>query len=99
LNTVIAHVTVLNEFTESLVGKINSILGGGFRRSSEVPVYIWRGIHMADENGWTDRDDKLADEEAQAFAEKFNISLDKAKRLIELHRAVLAREVKKPKKR
>jgi hypothetical protein len=54
---------------------------------------------MADENGWTDRDDKLADEEARAFAEKFNISLDKAKRLIELHRAVLAREVKKPKKR
>jgi hypothetical protein len=54
---------------------------------------------MADENGWTDRDDKLVDEEAQALAEKFNISLDKAKRLIELHRAVLAREAKKPKKR
>jgi hypothetical protein len=54
---------------------------------------------MADENGWTDRDDKLVDEEAEAFAEKFNVSLEKAKRLIELHRAVVAREVKKPKKR
>jgi hypothetical protein len=38
-------------------------------------------------------------EKAQAFAEKFNLPLDKAKRLIELHRAVVAREVKKPKKR
>lgn len=52
---------------------------------------------MAD--GWTDRDDELVDKEAEAFAEKFNISLDMAKRLIELHRAALAREVKKPKKR
>jgi hypothetical protein len=54
---------------------------------------------MADENRWTDRDGKLVDEEAAALAEKFNISLDKAKRLIELHRAVVAREAKRPKKR
>lgn len=40
-----------------------------------------------------------ADQDVEAFAEKFNISLDMAKRLIELHRAALAREVKKPKKR
>jgi hypothetical protein len=52
---------------------------------------------MADENGWTDLDDE--DEEIKAFAERFNISLDKAKRLVELHRAVVEREVKKPKKR
>jgi hypothetical protein len=52
---------------------------------------------MADENGWTDRDDE--DEKIKAFAERFNITLDKAKRLIELHRAVVEREVKKPKKR
>jgi hypothetical protein len=37
--------------------------------------------------------------EAKAFAEKFNLSLDKAKQLMELHRAAVAREVKKPKKR
>ncbi len=57
------------------------------------------GLTMADENRWTDRDGKLVDEEAAALAEKFNISLDKAKRLIELHRAVVAREAKRPKKR
>jgi hypothetical protein len=56
------------------------------------------GFIMADENGRSDRDDKIVNEEAEAFAEKFNISLDKAKRLIELHRAALAREAKKPKK-
>jgi ActR/RegA family two-component response regulator len=39
------------------------------------------------------------DEESQAFAEKFNISLAMAKRLLELHRAALERELKKPKKR
>jgi ActR/RegA family two-component response regulator len=41
----------------------------------------------------------VEDEEVQAFAEKFNISLAMAKRLVELHRAALARELKKPKKR
>jgi hypothetical protein len=44
-------------------------------------------------------DEKPHDEKAQAFAEKFNLPLDKAKRLIELHRAVVAREAKRPKKR
>ena len=44
-------------------------------------------------------DEQPQDEKAQAFAEKFNLPLDKAKKLIELHRAALAREVKKPKKR
>jgi hypothetical protein len=39
------------------------------------------------------------DREAQAFAEKFNLSLDKAKQLLELHRAARAREIRKPKKR
>jgi hypothetical protein len=39
------------------------------------------------------------DRAAKALAEKFNLPLDKAKRLIELHRAALAREVKEPKKR
>jgi hypothetical protein len=39
------------------------------------------------------------DEEAQAFAEKFSISLAMARRLLELHRAALERELKKPKKR
>jgi hypothetical protein len=39
------------------------------------------------------------DEEAQAFAEKFNISPAMAKRLLKLHRAALERELKKPKKR
>ncbi len=39
------------------------------------------------------------EKEAQAFAEKFNISLAMAKRLVGLHRAALKRELKKPKKR
>jgi ActR/RegA family two-component response regulator len=39
------------------------------------------------------------DKEAQVFAEKFNISLAMARRLVELHRTVLERELKKPKKR
>jgi hypothetical protein len=52
---------------------------------------------MADDHGWTELDDE--DREIKAFAEKFNISLDKAKRLINLYRAVLAREAKKPKNR
>jgi hypothetical protein len=54
---------------------------------------------MADENGWTDRAEKQVDEKAEVLAEKFNLSLDKAKQLIELHRAALERETKKPKKR
>lgn len=40
-----------------------------------------------------------ADEDALAFSRKFNISLDKAKRLLEQHRAALAREVRRPKRR
>jgi hypothetical protein len=39
------------------------------------------------------------DKEAQAFAAKFNIPLAMARRLVELHRTVLERELKKPKKR
>jgi hypothetical protein len=39
------------------------------------------------------------DGEAKAFAKKFNISLDLAKRLTGLHRAALALELHKPKKR
>jgi hypothetical protein len=35
-------------------------------------------------------------DEARAFANKFNISLDKAKRLLEQHRAILERETGKP---
>lgn len=55
---------------------------------------------MADESGWQDRDAQPEeDEEIQAFADKFNISLDMAKRLMELHRTALEREAKKPKKR
>jgi hypothetical protein len=56
-------------------------------------------IAMADENGWTDRAEKQVEEKAEVLAEKFNLSLDKAKQLIELHRAALERETKKPKKR
>jgi hypothetical protein len=37
-------------------------------------------------------------EEARVFAKKFNISLDKAKRLLEQHRAILERETGKPRK-
>jgi hypothetical protein len=39
------------------------------------------------------------DGEAKAFAKKFNISPDLAKRLTGLHRAALALEFHKPKKR
>jgi hypothetical protein len=74
-------------------------INGTLERSNDLARHCAPGLTMADENGWTDRDDKLVDEKAEAFAEKFNISLDKAKRLIELHRDVVAREVKKPKKR
>lgn len=35
---------------------------------------------------------------AQAFSEKFYVSLDMAKRLIELHQAAMEREVKNSKK-
>jgi hypothetical protein len=54
---------------------------------------------MAVESIWESSDAQVQDRAAQTLAEKFNLSLDKAKRLIELHRAVLAREVKKPKNR
>lgn len=37
-------------------------------------------------------------EEARAFAKKLNIPLDKAKRLLEQHRAILERETGKPRK-
>jgi hypothetical protein len=36
--------------------------------------------------------------EARAFAKKFNISFDKAKRLLEQHRAILERETGKPRR-
>jgi hypothetical protein len=56
---------------------------------------------MVDESGCQEGRDEQPEEDgkARAFAEKFNLSLDKARRLIELHRAVRAREAKKPKKR
>ena len=47
---------------------------------------------------WDNGDAQSQDRAAQALAEKFNLSLDKARRLIELHRAALAREARKPKK-
>jgi hypothetical protein len=55
--------------------------------------------HMAVESVWESSDPQLQDSAAQTLAEKFNLSLDKARRLMELHRAALAREAKKPKKR
>lgn len=59
---------------------------------------------MADEKpvkGGQDRDrgeQSSESEEARAFAKKFNISLDKAKLLLEQHRAILERETGKPRK-
>jgi hypothetical protein len=41
----------------------------------------------------------LQDRAAQTLAEKFNLSLDKARRLMELYRTALAREAKKPMKK
>jgi hypothetical protein len=62
-----------------------------------------REASMADEKPPAKGQDRVGrsgeDEEAQAFAEKFNISLAMAKRLLELHRAALERELKKSKKR
>jgi hypothetical protein len=55
--------------------------------------------HMAVESVWESSDAQLQDRAAQTLAEKFNLSLDKARRLMELHRAALAREAKKPTKR
>jgi hypothetical protein len=54
---------------------------------------------MAVESVWQSGKAQSQDTAAQAFAAKFNLPLDKAKRLIELHRAALAREAKRPKKR
>jgi hypothetical protein len=54
---------------------------------------------MAVESVWQSGDSQSQDGAVQAFAAKFNLSLDKAKRLIELYRVVRAREIKKPKKR
>jgi hypothetical protein len=59
---------------------------------------------MADEKpvkGGQDQDrgeQSSESEEARAFAKKFNISLDKAKLLLEQHRAILERETGKPRK-
>jgi hypothetical protein len=55
--------------------------------------------HQVNESGGQSREAQPQDTAVQAFAAKFNLSLDKAKQLIELHRAALAREVKKPKNR
>jgi hypothetical protein len=52
-------------------------------------------------NGGQDQDRREqpgVDEAARAFAAKFNISPDKAKRLLEQHRAILERETRKPRK-
>jgi hypothetical protein len=54
---------------------------------------------MAVESVWQSGKAQSQDTAVQAFAAKFNLSPDKAKRLIELYRVALAREAKKPKKR
>jgi hypothetical protein len=55
--------------------------------------------HMAVETLWESGDAQSLDVAAQVLAEKFNLSFDKAKRLIELYRVVLARELKTTKRR
>jgi hypothetical protein len=54
---------------------------------------------MAAEGAWEGSDAQLQDRAAQTLAEKFNLSLEKARRLIELHRTAVERELNKPKKR
>jgi hypothetical protein len=54
---------------------------------------------MAVESVWQSGNAQSQDTAAQVLADKFNLSFDKANRLIELYRIALARESKKPKKR
>jgi hypothetical protein len=54
---------------------------------------------MSVESVWACSDAQLQDRAAQTLAEKFNLSLDKARRLMELYRTALAREAKKPMKK
>jgi hypothetical protein len=52
-------------------------------------------------NGGQDQDGREhlgVDEAARAFAAKFSISPDMAKRLLEQHRAILERETRKPRR-
>jgi hypothetical protein len=71
-----------------------------------VFIFIFpdQGQTMADEKpvkGDQDQDrgeQPSESDEARAFATKFNISLDKAKRLLEQHRAILERETGKPRR-
>jgi hypothetical protein len=56
---------------------------------------------MADEKpvkGSQDHEQSSESEETMAFAKKFNVSLDQAKRLLEQHRAILERETGRPRK-
>jgi hypothetical protein len=65
----------------------------------QLPATLVRGINMADESGWQSREAQPQDVEAQAFAQKFNISPDLATRLIDLYRKQRAAyDNKRPKK-
>lgn len=54
---------------------------------------------MAIEGVWPSDNTQSQDVAARVLAEKFKLSPDKAKRLIELYRVALAGEFKSPKKR
>jgi hypothetical protein len=54
---------------------------------------------MAVESIWQSGNAQSQDTATQVLAEKFKLAPDKAKRLMELYRAALARELKGPKRR
>lgn len=57
------------------------------------------GFTMSIQSAWQSGDVQSLDTAAQIMAEKFDLSFDKSKRLIELYRVLLARELKTTKRR